>query len=162
MPFKGHQYARKSLLELKHNIMQQKWIEAIKGIEYYRNAFSHILSRKDMNNENPNDEILAERFLQFLSDKLHASAGSYISGAIDDLVMKDSLKQQIIKNPSNVALLYQEANDEYSLRRFKEQLKFDPDAMKDFNSFINKASESQKSLSRIDRKTLSVIEKLKT
>jgi len=162
VPFKGRQYARKSLLELKHKIMQQKWIEAIKGIEYYRNAFSHILSRKDMNNENPNDEILAERFLQFLSDKLHASTGSYISGAIDDLVMNDSLKQQIIKNPSNVALLYQEANDKYSLRRFKEQLKFDPDAINDFNSFINKASESQKSLSRIDRKTLSVIEKLKT
>ena len=37
VPFKGYQYARKNLLELKHKILQKKWIEAIKAVDYYSN-----------------------------------------------------------------------------------------------------------------------------
>ena len=51
VPFKGYQYARKYLLELKHKILQKKWIETVKQIDYYNELFSHILSKKNSQDE---------------------------------------------------------------------------------------------------------------
>lgn len=64
VPFKGYQYARKYLLELKHKILQKKWIDTVKHIDYYKELFSKILSKKLHTDKKLNkEETEAENYL---------------------------------------------------------------------------------------------------
>lgn len=63
VPFKGYSYGRKNLLELKHKILQKRWIEVIQRLDYYSERFSHIISRSGGDQNDNDDYILAEHYL---------------------------------------------------------------------------------------------------
>lgn len=63
-----------------------------------------------------NGTIVEQRanFLDHLNDRLQRSivpANDKNYGVVDELVINKSLQEQILKNPSNMGLLYGKAND---------------------------------------------------
>jgi hypothetical protein len=40
VPFRGNNYLRKSLIEMKDTLLMDAWLEAINKIEYYREEYN--------------------------------------------------------------------------------------------------------------------------